>query len=140
MANQLSGSSRLARYEGRALLWSGHTRFFAAVFGFETPMVACLQHINEQIVFLRFSLNILGAGGVVISPCGKGWHRSEGQGKSWVVFHRRQGMIGGASLPLGECSRSDFELSDEATPERCLEARRHRRRATISCDDIDDQT
>lgn len=40
--------------------------FVPLYFGFKTPMVACLQHINEQIVFLRFSLDILDFGGVVV--------------------------------------------------------------------------
>lgn len=30
-------------------------------FGFKTPMVACNQHQNKKIIFLRFSLDILGA-------------------------------------------------------------------------------
>jgi hypothetical protein len=36
-------------------------------FGFKTPMVACVQGINEKIVFLRFSLNILELPEVIIS-------------------------------------------------------------------------
>lgn len=36
-------------------------------FGFKTPMVACLQNMNESIVFLRFSLDILEIKGTIIS-------------------------------------------------------------------------
>jgi len=37
-------------------------------FGFKTPMVACNQHQNESIVFLRFSLDLLGeCSGIVIA-------------------------------------------------------------------------
>jgi hypothetical protein len=36
-------------------------------FGFKTPMVACVQEINEKIVFLRFSLNVLELPEVIIA-------------------------------------------------------------------------
>lgn len=36
-------------------------------FGFKTPMVAAVQAENEKIVFLRWSLDVLDNGGVIIS-------------------------------------------------------------------------
>jgi hypothetical protein len=45
--------------------------------GFKTPMVAVNQKHNEELLFLRFSLDILSSGGVVISNGNARAHETE---------------------------------------------------------------
>lgn len=58
--------------KGRAAITVGCTNrplhdYVPLYFGFKTPMVAVNQSRNEEIIFLRFSLNILAWPGVVIT-------------------------------------------------------------------------